>query len=101
MISQYKLKTYFDFIISADDVTSPKPHPEAVLMAIDKLQIIANDTLLVGDSKSDILMGKAAGSKTVLFTRKEYDLFYSFEELKKTNPDYIIFNLSQLKKIVL
>ena len=101
MMSQYKLDAYFDFIISTDDVTSPKPHPEAVLKAIEKLQITLKETLVVGDSKSDILMGKAAGSKTVLFTRKEYDLFYSFDELKKTNPDFIVTNLSQIKKLVL
>lgn len=101
MMNQYKLDTYFDFIISTDDVTSPKPHPEAVLKAIDKLSITADETLVVGDSKSDILMGKVAGSKTVLFTRKEYDLFYSFDELKKTNPDFIITNLSQIKKMLL
>lgn len=101
MMSQFDLKNYFDFIISKDDVISPKPHPEAVLKAMDKLQITAKETLIVGDSKSDILMGKAAGGKTVLFTRKEYDLFYSFDELKKTNPTYIITTLLQLKEIVL
>lgn len=101
MMSQYKLENYFDFIISKDDVTSPKPHPEAVLTAINKLSIMAQATMVIGDSKSDILMGKAAGSKTVLFTRKEYDLFYSFEELKKTNPDFIVTNLDEIKKLVL
>lgn len=101
MMSQYKLENYFDFIISKDDVTSPKPHPEAVLTAINKLSIMAQATMVIGDSKSDILMGKAAGSKTVLFTRKEYDLFYSFEELKKTNPDFIVTNLGEIKKLVL
>ncbi|MCL4360383.1 HAD family hydrolase [Patescibacteria group bacterium] len=101
MMGQYKLEPYFDFVISTDDVVSPKPHPEAVLKAIEKLKITAKETLVVGDSKSDILMGKAAGSKTVLFTRKEYDLFYSFEELKKTNPDFIVSNLDEVKKLVL
>lgn len=101
MMGQYKLESYFDFIISTDDVTSPKPHPEAVLKAIDKLSITVEETMVIGDSKSDILMGKAAGSKTVLFTRKEYDLFYSFEELKKTNPDFIVSNLGEIKKLVL
>lgn len=101
MMSQFQLKTYFDFIISADDVINPKPHPESVLRAIDKLSITAQETLVVGDSKSDILMGKAAGSKTVLFTHKEYDLFYSFDELTKTNPDFVVTNLSQIKNLVL
>lgn len=101
MIKQYKLERYFDFILSTDDVVNIKPHPEAVLTAITKLKVRPEETLVIGDSKSDILMGKAAGSKTILFTRKEYDLFYSFDELKKINPDFIVTNLSQIKKLVL
>ena len=101
MMSQYTLEPYVDLIISKDDVTNPKPHSEAVVKAIDTLSITAKESLVVGDSKSDIIMGKAAGSKTVLFTREEYDLFYSFDELKKTNPDFIVTRLSQIKKLVL
>jgi len=100
MIKQYKLEKYFDFIISTDDVINTKPHPEAVLKAVDKLKIRPEETLVIGDSKNDILMGKAAGSKTVLFTRKEYNLLYSLNELKKTNPTYIIGNLFKLKEML-
>lgn len=100
MIKQYKLEKYFDFIISTDDVINTKPHPEAVLKAVDRLKIKPEETLVIGDSKNDILMGKSAGSKTILFTRKEYNLFYSFNELKKTNPTYIISNLNKLKKLI-
>lgn len=100
MLKQHDLELYFDFIITANDVINPKPNPEAVLKAIDKLMIKPEETLVVGDSKSDILMGNSAGSKTVLFTRKEYDLFYSFDELKKTNPTFIIDNLLKVKEII-
>jgi len=100
MMSQYSLQPYVDFVISKDDVVNPKPDPEAILKAVDRLSIAIDESLVVGDSKSDILMGKAAGSKTALFTREEYDMFYSLEELKKTDPDFIVTRLSQIKKIV-
>ena len=101
MLKQYNLDDSFDFTISTDDIVHPKPHPEAVFTACKKLGVPPKNTIVVGDSKSDILMGNEAGSKTVLYTRKEYDLFYSLEELKKTNPTYIIDDLSKLKDIVL
>src|SRR3989339_83064 len=101
MLKQYNLDDSFDFTISTDDIVHPKPHPEAVFTASKKLGVPPKNTIVVGDSKSDILMGNEAGSKTVLYTRKEYDLFYSLEELKKTNPTYIIDYLSKLKDIVL
>jgi len=76
MLNQYKLGNYFDFIISTNDVIHAKPSPEAVLKATDRLGIKPDETIVVGDSKSDMLMGKSAGSITVLFTKKGYDLFY-------------------------
>lgn len=100
MLKQYGLENYFDLVISRDDVKNPKPNPEAVLKAAEKLGIKPEDTIVVGDSKNDVLMGKSAGSKTVLFTRKEYDLFYDPEELKQTNPDNIVDEIYKLKEII-
>lgn len=100
MLSQYNLEKLVDFTISTDDVINPKPHPEAIFKAAERLMIKPMDTIVVGDSKTDILMGNTAGSTTVLYFRKEYDLYYSVEELKRANPTYIIDNLSKLKNIV-
>jgi len=97
MINHHNLNKYIDLVISQNDVKQSKPNQEAILKVTDIFKIQPNETLVVGDSKSDILMGKNAGSKTALFTKKEYDLFYSFDDLKKTNPDYIIEELSELK----
>jgi len=101
MMKQFQLTSYIDFIISIDDVTHVKPHPEAVYKAVAKLKIKPEEALVVGDAKNDILMGAAAGSKMALFYRKEYDSFYYLDELKKANPTYIIDNLSKLKEIAL
>jgi len=100
MLDQYKLRDYFDFIISTDDVVHAKPDPEAVLKATDKLKIKPKETIVVGDSKNDILMGKSAGSITVLLTKKEYNLFYNIDEIKKINPNHIIYKISELKKLI-
>lgn len=100
MLKQFNLEDYFDIVIGSDDVIRKKPDPEAILRAEKVLKVKTTEMLVVGDSKSDILMGKAALCKTVLFAPKEHNLFYDFNELKKTNPDFIIENILDLKKIV-
>jgi pyrophosphatase PpaX len=47
-----------------DDVERPKPEPDGVLLALEELSARPQKTLVVGDSPSDILMGRAAGTRT-------------------------------------
>jgi len=96
MMAQFKLSSIIDLVISADEVAHAKPHPEAVLTSIKNFNVSISETLVVGDSKSDILMAKAASSKSVLMFPPEYTKFYNFEDLKKTNPDYIVSNMKEI-----
>lgn len=48
-------------------------HSEAVILACSKLKVKPINALVLGDSKSDMEMGKSAGAKTILFHRKNYD----------------------------
>ena len=54
----------FELIVSADDVTRPKPHPEPVLRALDGLGATAGESVYVGDSLHDMESGRAAGVAT-------------------------------------
>lgn len=99
MVDQLNIRNYFDTIISADDVIHPKPAPDAVIKACIYFQVEPQETMVIGDSKSDILMGKAASSKTVLFMPDRYGIFYNVNDLKSTNPDYIVKKLSELGQI--
>jgi len=51
----------FDIILSAEEVSYPKPHPQMVLNICERLNIPAGDTILVGDTEVDMAMGKEAG----------------------------------------
>lgn len=99
MIKEKGLDKYVDHVVSQDDVKNPKPDPEAVVKACSYFNIKESEAVIIGDSKSDILMGKSAGSKTALFHRKDYDIFYSLDDLMKAKPDYVISSLSELKEI--
>lgn len=80
------IQPYMDIVITAHDVIKHKPEPEPLLNALNYLGIKAVHSILVGDSRFDILTGKNAGSRTLGVTwglgRRE--------ELEQLEPDGLI-----------
>lgn len=91
-----KITDYFDFIIGGDEVTNPKPDPEGINKAIEKLD--SKNVLYVGDSVGDIEAGKNANIETCAICYKEYDNRY--EDLVEAEPTYIINKMYSLVKIL-
>jgi HAD superfamily hydrolase (TIGR01509 family) len=58
------LRGLVSLAVWGDDVARPKPEPDGVLYALEELSARPERTLVVGDSPSDILMGRAAGTRT-------------------------------------
>lgn len=52
-------------IVGADSCANAKPHPEPVLLALEKLGVPASRAILVGDSPHDVAAAKAAGARAV------------------------------------
>jgi pyrophosphatase PpaX len=55
---------HFPVIVTPEDVASPKPHPEPVRFALERLGVRADEAVFVGDSPHDIASGRAAGTRT-------------------------------------
>ena len=55
-----------------------------------------NEILIIGDSTEESEIAKRLGIQSALIT----DGYYSTKRLKKSKPDYIINNLTDLKKII-
>ena len=55
---------YISYVLGAQDVQQPKPHPEPVLKTLRDLGFDASEALVVGDMPVDIQMGRGAGAKT-------------------------------------
>jgi pyrophosphatase PpaX len=51
----------FEVVVCAEDIVYRKPHPEALLLALDKLGVGAAEAAYVGDSPEDVQMARAAG----------------------------------------
>ena len=52
-------------VVSGDSAAHPKPHPAPLLLACERLSIPPSAAVYVGDSRSDIESGRAAGVITV------------------------------------
>ena len=50
------------------EVKEKKPHPEGLLLCLDRLRMHADEAVFVGDSPEDIEMARAAGVYSVAVT---------------------------------
>lgn len=86
-----QLENFFDVVIFGDDYTNLKPHPEPVLKAMEKINVTPIESVMIGDTDTDIEAGKNAGTKTV---RATYG--FNTERLHETKPDIIIDDISDI-----
>jgi len=86
ILKKFDIEQFFDVVITSDDVNNAKPNPEIVLKACKVLQVEPKNVILVGDTDSDIIAGKAANCTVVGL---------------KINADYTINNLSELTNNIL
>src|SRR5204863_2450364 len=55
----------FQVVVCSEDIVNRKPHPEALLLALDRLGLRAAEAAYVGDSPEDVEMARAAGVRAV------------------------------------
>jgi len=55
------MESLFDAILCAGEVNPPKPHPETILTICRQLSIAPQETIVIGDTVTDMMMGKRAG----------------------------------------
>ena len=86
----------FEVIITSDDIENRKPAPEPLIACAQKLQVDSGKCVYVGDTRTDIQAGKAAGMKTVgvLTGFDDYDM------LAKEGPDAIIDSIRNLLEVI-
>ncbi len=56
-----EMKSWFDTVITADDITCSKPHPECYLLAAERLSISPQRCIVFEDSMAGMTAGKNAG----------------------------------------
>ena len=59
------LMAWFDPVITSSDVVRPKPDPEGLHRALEQLGVDAGEAAYIGDTRHDMLAGRAAGMRTI------------------------------------
>ena len=79
------LREHFSVVVGADEVTRPKPHPEMGRVVMQRLGVLPQRTMMVGDTTHDLLMAREAGMRSVAVT---YGV-HSSRELQAMDPTWI------------
>ena len=90
------VEALFDVIITSDDVANRKPDPDPLIECAKRLDVNPNKCVYVGDTRTDMRAGKAAGMKTVGVLTG----FDDYESLKKEMPDAIINSIGDLMEVI-
>ncbi len=92
ILSAYGLTGLFDLVVAGDCLPVRKPDPTPLLHACEVLGSKIEQTLMVGDSKNDILAAKAANMAVAGLT---YGYNYG-EDIRLSEPDLVLENISEL-----
>jgi len=66
MVAHMRLDVRAGAVISGDDAPQPKPSPQTLLLACERMNIDPQTVLYIGDAERDIQAGQAAGMKTLV-----------------------------------
>ena len=91
-----KVNTYFDTIVTVDDVTRSKPDPEIFLATAKKLGSKPENCVVLEDSIFGVMAAKAGNMRCIAVTQGAY----SSSELAKANPDLIVGSLLEKDTIL-
>ena len=91
-VKTFRLEHYVSMVVSANDVERHKPHPEPVQKILAALGVAPGEAVVVGDASYDILMGRAAGCRTVGVTYGNQ----SAADLRAAGADHLIDDFADL-----
>jgi len=90
------IDAHLDAVIGGDCVAQGKPHPEMVYRAHALFPAPAHRTLVVGDTRFDMEMGRVAGVATCAVT---YGV-HAAHDLRALQPDFVIDAFGSLRNVV-
>lgn len=85
-LNNLDIRKYFKDVVGCDQVEHYKPAPDGILLLLDRYQLQKDDSMMIGDARYDLQMGKAAGVHTCGVTWDAFDV----DSLKNEDPTYLI-----------
>ncbi|MCF1429176.1 MAG: phosphoglycolate phosphatase [Shewanella sp.] len=85
LLRGFDIDKYFDLVLGGDSLPEMKPSPLPLVHVMEHFKINADELLMVGDSRNDILAAKAAGAMSIGLT---YGYNYG-EDIGLCGPDAV------------
>jgi phosphoglycolate phosphatase len=90
------LLDHFAFVVSGDTLPQKKPDPAPLLHAAERFGVAPSDSLMIGDSRSDVKAARAAGFGIVCVS---YGYNHG-DDIREQSPDAVIDSLTELKGLL-
>ena len=94
ILEALNIEELFEYYIGADSLDIKKPSPKPLLHVCKKLNIDYSNTVMIGDSKNDILAAKSANMESIAVS---YGYNYN-EHISTYNPDIVVDNFEYILK---
>lgn len=89
VLDNLNVRSYFDAIVSADDVVESKPHPETFLKGAQLLKVQPSDCVVFEDAPKGVEAAQNAGMRcVVLTTMHEEEEFRPYSNIIRFVKDY-------------
>jgi len=86
----------FGIVVSGDTLPVKKPDPQPLLHAAAHFGVTAEQSLMIGDSQSDVKAARAAGFQIVCMS---YGYNHG-EDIRNYNPDLVVDSMAELTDIL-
>jgi HAD superfamily hydrolase (TIGR01509 family) len=95
-LDRHKLTTFFDVILTGDEIERGKPAPDIYLHVAEKLGVPENECLVIEDALSGIAAGKAAGMRVAAIPDTRFVNPRDYEK----EADYVLGSLLEIPALV-
>ncbi|MBA2650792.1 MAG: HAD family phosphatase [Tatlockia sp.] len=88
-VRQGELQTYFNAIVTSEDIKKGKPSPEGYLLTARRLNLCPSHCLVIEDTPHGVLAAKAAGMRAI-------GLLTTYDKHQFVNADKLVTGFKQL-----
>ena len=96
ILADLGIRDYFEVVVCGDTLPVKKPDPLPLLHAAEQLGVTADQSLMIGDSMSDVKAARAAGFNIICMS---YGYNHG-EDIRDYNPDAVIDRMDEISSVV-
>ena len=96
ILQKLQIEEFFSFYLGGDSLKAKKPDPEPLLHVCEKFHKPKETTVIIGDSKNDIVAAKNAGIQSIAVN---YGYNYG-ENISQYAPDFTVENFGEILNIL-